>query len=896
MSVRNLEHLFRPQSIAVIGASETPRSVGATVLHNLIDGKFAGAIMPVNPKHGELAGIKVYPTVASLPTVPELAVICTPPATVPTLIGELGACGTKAAIVITTGLGMAEDSQGRTLKEAMLAAARPHLLRILGPNCVGLLVPGLGLNASFAHTSAAPGKIAFVSQSGALVTAVLDWTKSRGIGFSKFISLGDSSDVDAGDVLDYLGTDAETHSILLYLESITAARKFMSAARAAARNKPVIVVKAGRMAEGAKAAASHTGALAGSDDVYDAAIRRAGMLRVTSTEDLFDAVETLARTRPLFGDRLAILTNGGGPGVMATDALILGQGRLAEPSQETLRKLDAVLPATWSRGNPVDIIGDAPTERYMQSLQILFEDPQSDALLFIHAPTAIVESSEIAAAVAPAIAKASRNVLACWMGGDAVKEARAIFARAGIPTYDTPEEAVRAFLQVVQYRRNQDLLMEVPPSRSSEFAHDREKAQAVVASAVAEGREMLSEPEAKAVLAAYSVPVVDTRIARTIEEAVKVAAEIGFPVALKILSPDITHKSDVGGVALDLEHPQAVDDAAKAMQKRLQEYRPNARLQGFSVQSMARRPTAQELIVGTTTDAVFGPVILFGQGGTAVEVVADRAVGLPPLNTVLARELISRTRVSKLLAGYRDREPADITAISRTLIQLSHLIADIPQIVELDINPLLADEHGVLALDARMRVAAAAASGLDRFAIRPYPDELEEWINWQGRPVLLRPIKPEDGTQHAEFFNALDPEDVHYRFFMRMRELQGPQLARLTQIDYDREMAFIATSEREPGRFEILGVARAIADPDNISAEFAIIVRSDLKGKGLGPVLFGKLIAYCRSRGTKELVGEALIDNQRLKRLVRRFGGSIGLSEHGTVRLRFDLTSSETPS
>jgi acetyltransferase len=896
MSIRNLEHLFRPQSVAVIGASETPRSVGATVLCNLIEGRFAGAIMPVNPKYGELAGIKVYPTVASLPAVPELAVICTPAAIVPALIGELGVCGTKAVVVIAAGLGITKDSQGRTLKEAMLAAAKPHLLRILGPNCVGLLVPGLGLNASFAHTSALPGKIAFVSQSGALVTAVLDWAKSRGIGFSKFISLGDSADVDVGDVLDYLGSDAETRSILLYIESITAARKFMSAARAAARNKPVIVVKAGRMSEGAKAAASHTGALAGSDDVYDAAIRRAGMLRVTSTEDLFDAVETLARTRPLFGDRLAILTNGGGPGVMATDALILGQGRLAEPSQETLRKLDAALPATWSRGNPVDIIGDAPTERYVQTLQILLEDPQSDAVLFIHAPTAIVESSEIATAIAPAIAKASRNVLACWMGEDAVKQARAIFSQSGIPSYDTPEEAVRAFLQVVQYRRNQDLLMEVPPSRSSEFVHDREKAQAVVASAVAEGRAMLSEPEAKAVLAAYSIPVVDTRIARTIEEAVKVAAEIGFPVALKILSTDITHKSDVGGVALDLENAQAVDDAAKGMQKRLRQYRPNASLQGFTVQSMARRPNAQELIVGTTTDAVFGPVILFGQGGTAVEVTADRAVGLPPLNMVLARELISRTRVSKLLAGYRDRLPADLTAISRTLIQVSHLIADIPQIVELDINPLLADDHGVLALDARMRVAPSAASGVDRFAIRPYPEELEEWISWQGRQVLLRPIKPEDGTQHVEFFNALDPEDVRYRVFMRVRELQPPQLARLTQIDYDREMAFIATSEREPGRFETLGVVRAVADPDNVSAEFAVIVRSDMKGQGLGPILFRKLIAYCRSRGTRELVGEGLADNQRVIGLVRRLGGSVSHAESGTVTFRFDLASSRSPS
>jgi len=657
----------------------------------------------------------------------------------------------------------------------------------------------------------------------------------------------------------------------------------------------VLVVKAGRAAEGAKAAFSHTGALAGSDDVYDAAIRRAGMLRVSSTEDLFDAVETLARARPLTGDRLAIMTNGGGPGVMATDALMLGRGRLAELTQDTLRKLEAILPSTWSRGNPVDIIGDAPTERYVQTLQILLEDPQSDAVLFIHAPTAIVASGEIATAIVPVLKKTARNVLACWLGGDAVRRARGTFEQAGIPTYATPEDAVRAFLQVVQYRTNQDLLMEVPPTRSSEFVHDREKAQAVVASAVAEGRAMLSEPEAKAVLAAYSIPAVDTRIARTIEQAVKIAAEIGFPVALKILSPEITHKTDVGGVALDLENALAVDAAAQAMQKRLQQFRPNATLQGFTVQSMARRPNAQELIVGVTTDAVFGPVILFGHGGTAVEVVADRAVGLPPLNGVLARELIARTRVSKLLAGYRDRTPADLTAISRTLIKVSHLIADIPQIVELDINPLWADDQGVLALDARMRVAPSAASGVDRFAIRPYPEELEEWIDWQGRRVLLRPIKPEDGAQHVEFFNALDPEDVHFRLFMQMRELQLPQLARLTQIDYDREMAFIATGERSPGCFETLGVARAIADPDNVSAEFAIIVRSDLKRKGLGAILLRKVIAYCRSRGTREIIGEALPDNQRVLGLVRHFGAEMNHSEPGTVRFRFDLASSEAP-
>ncbi len=896
MSIRNLEHLFRPLSVAVIGASETPRSVGATVLRNLIEAKFGGAIMPVNPKHRELAGLKVYPTVTSLPEVPELAVICTPPAAVPDLIGELGARGTKAAIVITAGLGAIRNPQGATLKEAMLAAAKPHLLRILGPNCVGLLVPGLGLNASFAHTGALPGKIAFVSQSGALVTAVLDWAKSRGIGFTKFVSLGDSADVDCGDVLDYLASDSETQAILLYIEAITAARKFMSAARAAARNKPVLVLKAGRAPEGARAATSHTGALAGSDDVYDAAIRRAGMLRVSSTEDLFDAVETLARARRLAGDRLTIMTNGGGPGVMATDALIGAQGRLASLSAETLGQLDTILPFNWSRDNPVDIIGDAPAERYVQTLQILLDNPQSDAVLFIHAPTAIVPSAEIATAVAPVVKKSQRNVLACWLGGDAVRLARNTFDESGIPTYDTPEEGARAFVQIVQYRRNQDLLIEVPPSRSAEFVHDREKAYAVVKGALADGRTMLSEPEAKAVLAAYGIPVVDTRIATTVEEAVKGAHEIGFPVALKILSPEITHKSDAGGVVLDLQTAAAVEVAAKAVQERLRQYRPGASLKGFTVQTMVRRPNAHELIVGVTTDAVFGPVILFGQGGTAVEVTADRAVGLPPLNTVLARDLISRTRISKLLAGYRDRPAADLGAISRTLIQLSHLVSDIPEIVDLDINPLLADDQGVLALDARIVVARTDAAGLDRFAIRPYPEELEEWISWQGRKVLLRPIKPEDGTQHVEFFNALDPDDIRYRIFMRIRELPRSQLARLTQIDYDREMAFIAVGEREPGRFETLGVVRGIADPDNVTAEFAIIVRSDLKGQGLGPILLKKLIDYCRRRGTREIVGEALVGNQRIVELVRNCGGTVTHSVPGTVFLRFDLSSLRTSS
>lgn len=897
MSIRNLEYLFDPHSVAVIGASRKPHSVGATALHNLIEGGFRGIILPVNPKYDELAGCKVYASVKHIPVAPELAVICTPPATVPDIVSELGACGTKAAIVLTAGLDTGKDWQGRNLKQRMLAAAKPHLLRILGPNCVGLLVPGIGLNASFAHTSALPGNLAFVSQSGALMTGVLDWAKSRGIGFSKFISLGDGADVDFGDVLDYLATDADTHAILLYMEDIRHARKFMSAARIAARGKPVLVVKAGRAPEGAKAAASHTGALAGADDVYDAAIRRAGMLRVLSTEDLFAAVETLARARPIAGHRLSIMTNGGGPGVMATDALISSKGSLATLSDDTLRKLDAILPVTWSHGNPVDIIGDAHSERYLQTMEILLQEPQSDAILFIHAPTAIVSSADIASRIVPLAQKAPRNILACWLGGDAVAQARHTFTEAGIPTYDTPEDAVEGFMQIVQYRSNQELLMQVPSSLPADFTPDRATAQAIIQDALINGRQMLSEPQTKSLLAAYGIPVVATRTAGTVEETVQCAQEIGFPVALKILSPDITHKSDVGGVVLDLETPDAVQRAAAAMLQRLRESRSDARLQGFSVQQMARRPNAHELIIGVTTDPTFGPVILFGQGGIAVEAVEDHVIGLPPLNMVLANEMISRTRIAKLLAGYRNRPPANIEAICRTLVQVSHLIADVAEIVELDINPLLADSDGVIALDARGRVAGSgaaggAAAGVERFAIRPYPEELEEAIAWQGKPLLLRPIRPEDGTEYVAFFNALDPDDVRYRMFIRMRELPPSQLARLTQIDYDREMAFIVTRDGEGGRSEILGSARAIADPDNIAAEFAIIVRSDLKGLGLGRILMTKLIAYCRSRGTREIVGEALSHNRRVLNMVSRLGFDIKPSpDAGTMLLRLDLES-----
>lgn len=872
MSIRNLQHMFRPESVAVIGASRRPYSVGATVMKNLLAGGFEGPIMPVNPKYEAVCGVLAWPNVAELPRTPDLAVICTPPRTVPGLISELGERGTKAAVVLTAGLEACDETTGKTFQQSMLEAARSHMLRILGPNCVGLIIPTVGLNASFAHGTVDAGRIAFVSQSGALATAVLDWAKTKEIGFSHFVSLGNSGDVDFGDVLDFLGSEPSTRSILLYIESIKHARKFMSAARAAARNKPVIVLKAGRVAEGAKAAASHTGALAGSDDVYDAAIRRAGMLRVYSIEDLFDAVETLGRAKPVHGDRMAILTNGGGPGVMATDVAIARGARIASLSEQTLRGLDAVLPVTWSKGNPVDIIGDAPAERYRDALEIISRDPETDAVLFIHAPTAIVPSDSLAKALVPHIKEIHKPLFACWLGGDAVAKARRTFSQAGIPTYDTPEDAVGAFIQMVDYRRNQETLIETPPSGAKDFTPDIATARQIIEKTLATGRDLLTEPEAKAVLAAYSIPTVETRIGKDAKHCARLALEIGFPVAVKILSPDITHKSDVGGVALDLESAEQVEAAVAAMLRRIEELKPSAHVDGFTVQAMARRPGAHELIVGASEDPIFGPVLLFGQGGTAVEVIGDRAVTLPPLNVPLARELVLRTRVSKLLAGYRHRPPADLAAIYRTIIQVSQLISDIPEVAELDINPLLADETGVLALDARLRVAPAETVGSRRLAIRPYPRGLEEEVTFDDRPLVIRPIRPEDEPSHRELFTKLHPDDIRFRFFGVLREPVNSQLARYTQIDYEREMAFIANGRGDKGEPETLGVARVIADPDNITAEFAIVVRSDLKGKGLGSILLHKLIDYCRERGTSRIIGHVLTSNTRMLALAEKFG------------------------
>ncbi len=873
MSVRNLEILFRPASIALIGASKTPRSVGAVLAHNLFNAGFDGPVMPVNPHHQAIEGVLTYPSIAALPLTPDLAVVATPPATIPEIIGQLSARGTRAVVVISAGFAELGE-QGALLQQAMLAAARPGVLRIVGPNCLGVMVPDHGLNASFAQGQALAGDLAFVSQSGAVLAAVLDWASARKVGFSHMVSVGGMADVDFGDLLDYLATDRHTRAILLYVEAITHARKFMSAARAAARSKPVVVIKGGRSSEAAKAAQSHTGALAGSDRVYDAAICRAGMLRVETLDELFAAVETLASGVRLTGDRLAIVSNGGGIGVLATDSLIQAGGRLAELAPATLERLNAVLPPTWSHGNPVDIIGDAPGERYAAALEAVLADRNGDAVLVLNCPTAVADSADAARATVAAAKQAKRAVLTSWLGESAALEARRLFAQDHIPTYETPTAAVQAFMHLVRYRRNQEMLQQVPPSIPDDFEAHPERAQAILGRALTAGRTWLTEVEAKDVLAAYGIPVVPTTVVTSPDEAAKAAARIGRPVALKILSPDITHKSDVGGVLLGIADPWAVHEAARTMLENLRAARPDARIEGLTVQPMADARGAHELIVGMTDDALFGPVILFGQGGTAVEVLGDQALALPPLNLHLARELMRGTRIFRLLQGVRERPAADLDAIALTLVKVAQMVADLDRIAELDVNPLLAGPAGVVALDARIRVAEPVRRGTDRLAIRPYPKELERTLTVaNGSTYLVRPIRPEDAPAFRQLVEERTaPEDRRLRFFASFRTLTPELCARLTQIDYEREMALVALEPGAKSEDPLCGVVRLAADPDRERAEFAVLVRGDLKGQGLGTALMQTLIAYARAQGIGELFGAVLQENRVMLDLAARLG------------------------
>lgn len=879
MSIRNFDALFRPRSIALIGASNKPRSVGNVVARNLAAGGFAGQVMLVNPHDRTIEGQPAYRSVGALPECPDLAVVATPARTVPGIVAELAAMGCRAAVVISAGLGVPAEGAaagGRTLRQAMLDAARPHLMRIVGPNCLGLISTPAGINASFSHLMPPKGDIALVSQSGAIATAILDWAASRGIGFSHVVSLGDMSDADFGDFLDFLSTDRETRAILLYVENVTFAQKFMSAARVASRAKPVLVIKSGRSAEGARAAQSHTGAMAGSDLVYDAAFRRAGILRVDALEELFEAAATLATGIRIGGDRLAILTNGGGAGVLAVDRLEAVGGRLAEMTVPCLERLDAVLPPAWSHGNPVDIIGDATPERYRDALDILIDSRVADAVLVINCPTAVADNREAAAAVVE-VAKARRSfpVFANWLGGITAGPVRQMLADERIPSFESPEDAIRAFTYLVDYRRNQAQLMETPSAGVTIVPEDVEAANAVIAAAVREGRSNLNEWEAKEILRRFGIPTVPTHFVVTPEAAAEQFAAMGGPAVLKIVSPQITHKSDVGGVRLGIESREDMLEAARAMVDRVKADRPDAEIAGFTVQPMISRGDGHELIAGIARDPTFGPVILFGRGGKEAEVVGDRAIGLPPLNSVLARQMIDRTAIARLLQGFRDVPPVDMDGLEGALVRLSELAVLLPAVSELDINPLTADETGVIALDARIAIAQGpAAAGLARPAIRPYPREWERDITIRdGKAFRLRPIRPEDETALAAMVMACEPEDLRLRFMAAMKSFPHQTAARFTQIDYDREMALIAVDPAAGyGEGPIFGVVRIVADPENEVAEFAVLVRSDMKGQGLGYTLMSSILDYARARGLVRVHGEILRENVGMRNLARSLG------------------------
>jgi acetyltransferase len=879
MTIRNLNRLFQPRSVVFVGASPRAGSVGYWTAKNLLGAGFKGDVYFVNPRYSDIDGHPCFNSIAELPAAPDLGVIATPAPTVPEIVAELTARGAGAAVCISGGLSADQ-------KQRMLDAAQPGCLRVLGPNCIGLQVPGVGLNASFAHRHALAGDIAFVSQSGALVTAVIDWAADRGIGFSHVISSGDMTDVDFGDTLDYLAGDTSSRAILIYMEALTNAAKFMSAVRRASRVKPVILVKSGRSEVAAKAAMSHTGALAGSDEVYDAAFARGGALRVDDLEQLFEAAEILSMAPALKGERLAILTNGGGAGVLAADRLAKLGGIPAELSEATTAELDAVLPSTWSRANPIDIIGDADPVRYQNALKAVVNSDDCDAVLAVYCPTALSSGDEIARSVVDLAAATAKPVLTNWLGQSAAALSRTAFSQNDIPTFETPGSAVRAFMHLVHHRRGQQELMQIPPALADMGATDAEGVRAVIDAALAADRTILSADEAKTVLAAYGVPVLAATIVKDVSEVRRAAEKLlkaHAAVVLKIRSDDISHKSDAGGVVLSLRTQDEVELAATDMLARLALSHPQADLAGFALEPMVERPNGVELLVGMSVDPTFGPTITFGAGGISVEVVKDTALSLLPVDGRLAQEMIEKTAVARLLKGFRNRPPADREAILNTLVAVSRLAVEHPAIRELDINPLVADENGVIALDARIRIADPVHEPRQPMSIRPYPKQWERRCAFDGLgEVLMRPVVPRDEMLYQRFGELTSQADVRLRLLSSPKALSHEFFARMTQIDYAREMAFVALSQTSG---EMLGVARMIADPDYQRAEYAVITRSDVQGKGLGWELMQHLINYAKSDGLVELFGSVLSVNTTMLKMCKKLGFDIeGFPGDATLR------------
>jgi acetyltransferase len=872
-----LEVFFRPRSVAVVGATEAPGSVGRTLLWNLLTNPFGGTVFPVNPKRSSVLGVQSFPSIKAIGEPIDLAVVVTPARSVPAIIGECVEAGVGGAVVISAGFREA-GAEGQALERQVRERLRGSTMRMIGPNCLGVMAPLSGLNATFAQAMAKPGKVAFLSQSGALCTAVLDWSLRENVGFSAFLSLGSMLDVGWGDLIDYLGDDPNTHSILLYIESIGDARSFLSAAREVAFHKPIIVIKAGRTDAAAHAAASHTGALTGSDEVLEAAFRRSGVLRVNRISDVFYMADVLAKQPRPKGPRLAILTNAGGPAVLAVDALLTNGGELASISQDTTAALNKLLPPHWSHGNPIDILGDAGPERYAGALEIAAKDPGNDGLLVILTPQGMTDPGQVAQHLTAYARQRNKPVLASWMGADRVAEGEAILSRAGIPVFSFPDTAALVFTYMWRYTYNLHGLYECPslPADAAETPPDRDGVAKLLSAVRQDERVILTEPESKGLLAAYGIPTVPTRTATSEAEAVRLAEELGYPAVLKIFSRTITHKTDVGGVRLNLADADQVRKAYRAIETAVREKMGKEHFQGVTVQPMIRAD-GYELIIGSSIDAQFGPVLLFGTGGQLVEVFKDRALALPPLNGVLARRLMEQTKIYTALRGVRGRPPVDLAALEQLLVRFSQLVVEQPRIKEIDINPLLASPARLLALDARVVLHGPEVKDEDlpRPAVRPYPiQHVCPFALKDGEQVTIRPIRPEDEPLMVRFHGELSEQSVYYRYFRVFQlnqRVTHERLARLCFIDYDRETALVAVrQDAETGSRELIGVGRMIRVPGTTEAEVAILIADRWQRRGLGGELVKRLIEIARAEKIHRLTADVLLQNRGMIRIFEK--------------------------
>jgi acetyltransferase len=899
MVTLNLDKIFNPQSVAIVGASDEEGTVGYALMKNFTEHGFEGKVYPVNIRKTEILGLKAYQTVEQIPEPVDLAIIATPAKTVSDIVEQCGKASIKGIIIISAGF-KEIGAEGKALEDKIIEMKQKYGLRIIGPNCLGVIRPSIKLNATFISRMPKPGNIAFISQSGALGSAILDWAIHENIGFSNFVSIGSMIDVDFGDFIDYFGTDPKTRSILMYIEGLTDARKFMSAARHFARTKPIIVVKTGKFTESAKAAASHTGSLTGEDIIYDAAFKRAGIVRVEEIADLFNCAEVLGMQPLPRGANLGIITNAGGPGVMATDALIAKGGKLAKLSPKTMEILNSILPHYWSRGNPIDILGDARADRYKAVVEACLNDEDVDGILIIYTAQAVTEPVEIANSIVELIKSRgyqNKTILTSFMGYGAVEEANRIFNENNIPTYSTPEQAIKTYLYMYQYKRNLELLYETPEELPVDVAPPKRPIMVTMRNAATENRELLIEAEAKKLLEYYNVPVVKTMVAQTADEAVNLASQIGYPVVLKILSPQIIHKTDAGGVVLDINSEAEVREAFERIIKKAKEYNPNAEIQGVTVQPMIKKQ-GYEVIIGAKTDPLFGPVILFGMGGIGVELFKDFAIGIPPLNQTLVRRMMEETKVYRLLKGYRNVPPANIRLLEGIMVQFSQMLLDFPQLKEVDINPLFINENEALAFDARIVIDRERVfqklEPHQHLVISPYPKKYETlWKLRDGRTVLLRPIKPEDEPLWMEMFQNFSEESIRFRFFQIIKDTPHETRVRYCNIDYDREIA-IVPELTEDGSKKILGVARVSIEPNRKAGEIAFIVADPWQGLGLGTKVVDYALEICRDMKLESIYAIMLPDNHRAINLVKKMGFTITYMEDGTVRGTLNLKEEET--